>query len=708
METALHQRVAFFLSGNRVDGLGQIVTGQYRPALYARVSDLASLRYDLPLVLNGHSVRPFCSLSSTVDRALATLEGKPNFDRFARHAYLIEERIRRDLACEGYALHHAWQKAAEELSSEIGPEVMDSAQTVFRAFDCDGEIADLDAQLPFNVMHHVWAAVQDEKLARLRGRCQRLLYGLKDILAAEEMRSKAGRAPEKLKAGVGTGFSGAFDFEAMSSLLVEAAPPVHLPATRKQRIRALVEVLESQRFVPVADEVEEPYSFAFERCEDARTAYEARHPAAVEFVKALLVAELEVSGEYRDTVHDAYFADFGAHGLSAKDLADLPCYLICVDSKTMDPAEISQMMELLAAGLPFKVLAVTDDVLRPSRVAEGHVTLGLRNRQLVNSAMALNDVFVLQAPASHLFQMRKSLLAGMSYGGPALYSVFSGLNEHYRTVAPYLVAGAALESRAFPILVYNPAAGPDWASRFSIEGNPQLDQDWPTHEFAYEGPHLEAHRIELPFTLVDFLAGDDRFTHYFARLDSSDLEDPLVTVPEFMERTYDGIPDRVPTVALVDEDHLFLRAIPVERLMIEAERCRSMWRSLQELGGINNSHVREALSRKEVVATEEVTTTVQAAEETPVAAASAAPSSDEAYIETDRCTSCNECTNLNNKMFAYNENKQAFIKDVTAGTYRQLVEAAEGCQVSIIHPGKPRNPNEPGLDDLMRRAAAFA
>jgi hypothetical protein len=42
-----------------------------------------------------------------------------------------------------------------------------------------------------------------------------------------------------------------------------------------------------------------------------------------------------------------------------------------------------------------------------------------------------------------------------------------------------------------------------------------------------------------------------------------------------------------------------------------------------------------------------------------------------------------------------------------AGTYRQLVEAAESCQVSIIHPGKPRNPNEPGLDELLKRAEPF-
>jgi hypothetical protein len=82
-------------------------------------------------------------------------------------------------------------------------------------------------------------------------------------------------------------------------------------------------------------------------------------------------------------------------------------------------------------------------------------------------------------------------------------------------------------------------------------------------------------------------------------------------------------------------------------------------------------------------------------------------SSDDAYIETERCSSCNECILINNKMFAYNANKQAFIADLNVGTYRQLVEAAESCQVSVIHPGKPRNPDEPDLEELLKRAEPF-
>jgi len=42
-----------------------------------------------------------------------------------------------------------------------------------------------------------------------------------------------------------------------------------------------------------------------------------------------------------------------------------------------------------------------------------------------------------------------------------------------------------------------------------------------------------------------------------------------------------------------------------------------------------------------------------------------------------------------------------------AGSYKQLVEAAESCQVSIIHPGKPWDASEPGLEELQERAKAF-
>jgi hypothetical protein len=50
---------------------------------------------------------------------------------------------------------------------------------------------------------------------------------------------------------------------------------------------------------------------------------------------------------------------------------------------------------------------------------------------------------------------------------------------------------------------------------------------------------------------------------------------------------------------------------------------------------------------------------------------------------------------------------QAYIADADAGTFRQMVEAAENCQVSIIHPGVPRDADEANLDELIKRAELF-
>jgi len=79
----------------------------------------------------------------------------------------------------------------------------------------------------------------------------------------------------------------------------------------------------------------------------------------------------------------------------------------------------------------------------------------------------------------------------------------------------------------------------------------------------------------------------------------------------------------------------------------------------------------------------------------------------EPWIETARCTSCNECTNLNGRMFAYDENKQAYIKDPLAGTFAQMVQAAERCPAGIIHPGDPLNPKEKDLEKWIERAKPF-
>ncbi|MGA7323093.1 MAG: ferredoxin [Rhodomicrobium sp.] len=193
---------------------------------------------------------------------------------------------------------------------------------------------------------------------------------------------------------------------------------------------------------------------------------------------------------------------------------------------------------------------------------------------------------------------------------------------------------------------------------------------------------------------------------------------------EFLGRESNDFVEKVPTLSMVDSKNVLQAVIVDGKLIREARRCADVWRSLRELGGIRNSHAERVLAKERAAWAEQLqreqeacdqarvensAATVIMAPTTAVEPAEAEPkgSSDEPYIETPRCTSCDECTHINNKMFAYDANKQAYIADPDAGTYRHLVEAAESCQVAIIHPGKPRNPNEPGLEELMKRAETF-
>jgi len=99
----------------------------------------------------------------------------------------------------------------------------------------------------------------------------------------------------------------------------------------------------------------------------------------------------------------------------------------------------------------------------------------------------------------------------------------------------------------------------------------------------------------------------------------------------------------------------------------------------------------------------------------PAAAApAAAPAAEEdefmgnePYIDTLRCTSCDDCLKINPKVFIYNDEQQAEIGDASAGTYKQMVMAAEACPAECIHPGDPLNPKEKGLDKLLKRAEPF-
>jgi ferredoxin len=733
-----HQaQLAFHLTGKRPgEGLDAIERLKLRPALFVRYRDLSRLRYDFPVVLV-HGVKDDAfaqSLKSIVDRLLDEIAppGTEN-ERLRNHVLRLEREIR-TLVSGGNSgtLAQLWNAAAKRLGADSDELLEDSASRAGAALKVDGEVVDCDSALPIRLVTHGWRQVQDEKARQFRTTANRLSIKLSDILRADFVRSQAGQAAASLKAAVGAAHSNVFDFETMSRMLSKGAPQASLGKNRRQRIDWALSALSSQRFFPGSGSTVEAgdgtYAFVFDNCAEALAAYRERLPKMVEVAKAISIAELEIEGQYIEPRHDIFFAEFGKNALKPEDLALFPDYLVCIRAAEMAAAEYGELMALLAAGLPVKILVQNDDILQESLIGDGRLACGMRSVRLANMATGLNDVYVLQSSASHLVPFAPRIYRGLAYTGAALFSVFSGANRYTGDVPLYLVAAAAMESRAFPAFSYDPSAGADWASRFSVEGNPQPERDWPVHHFAYEDVEHQREASDLDFTFVDFIACDRRYVEHFARVPRAQWDGSMHPVADCIAHPPQRVPEEIPYILMTDGDDQLHRVIVSDQLVLEARRAGRMWKSLQELGGIHNSYAERLVARERqaweaehamaapravAAPPEPKASLAPAAAPAPakVAAAEAAveptPSSDEAYIETPRCTTCEECVRLNNRLFVYDDNKQAYIADVNAGTYRQLVEAAESCQVSIIHPGKPRNPNEPGLAELLKRAESF-
>ncbi|MDV7142737.1 ferredoxin [Tropicimonas sp. TH_r6] len=709
-----------------------------RPALYARFGDLAELRHDYPLVLIDRAegaplLRP---LSRIIDDTLQKVAPADLTGEALRQQVLrLEEDIRRKvMANEEGRLSDLWREAAAEMVEREGQapfgEIDNNLETARKKLPLDGMVIGCDAATPGKVLGHAWSAKQAAKARRFRKIVDGLILRLSDILKSDHMKSDEAHDAGALASAMGATADGEIDFGVLSDVLHRARPEDRLPADRVARIEHALRVLKEQPFFAPGrasdrgPERRDPYSYSFDNCSDALDAYRDRLPDVLEFTKAVTVAELEVENKYRPELHDPIFERFETSDLSAEQIGLLPSALVCLrDGETLS-AEIARSYEALACGLPITVLIQVDDLLGPTSPEPPQNSFGAGTARLAAMAMGLNNAFVLQTTAAHIHKMNDALERGMRYEGPALFCLYSGATPSMPEVAPYILSAAATESRAFPSFTYDPSAGDDWAARFDLAGNPQTDMDWPLHGFDYEDAEGQRVQEDQAFTFVDFAVCDRRYARFCHAIEHSEWSDEMLPVNVWLK--LDATQQRLhtPYVSVVNPKGGLFRVGIDGKITEAARRCLDGWKRLLETGGINNSHAIRALADDRLRREDEArkTTPVEHAEppapanaelataavEAEVEAPAVDPVSDGSpWIETPRCTTCNECVQTNSALFAYNGDMQAYIADPDAGTYRQIVEAAEGCQVSIIHPGLPRNPDEPDLEELIERAAAF-
>jgi ferredoxin len=610
---------------------------------------------------------------------------------------------------------------------------------------------------------------------------------LESLLRVEKSKSTEGNEPGSISSSVGPAGQH-LDSDALSGMLGERSHGSReMAADRRARIEAALETLQGWDGGPVlirfAGRVKNPW-FADQADVDIVESYEACATASELFLEdaerfgrlfaAMRIADLEIDDRYDPPVHDSWFANFDWQAFSDDELQLVTRAVALESADYLATDGLPTFSHLLGSRLPVAVLTWIRAYDNPA-VKPGDGPFDAYRFELANFGIGHRQVVVAQVSAARHEDLVAGFLCAMDSNRTSLHLVNRGTQTKSSRpiLEPWFVASAALESRAHPFLLINPDAGDHAAKRVRFDGNPQPDADWPVETLQYKAADGEETTMQLAFTFADYALLMPALHEHFRTVPAGFESDQLVTVADFLDAEGEGRDRLVPFVWGIDEDGVLVRLV-VSRALVFACRDRlNYWHGLQELAGIQNYYVEEAIERiieeqraamdaeREQLLKEHAealeTARSEAAGEAmgqlvdvlmgadlsgmvagggqlatmPAArpAETAAPpeaaeaeaaaevevaeepeeelSFDEPWLDTPSCTTCDDCMGINKMMFAYNDDKQAYLKDPKAGTYEDLVRAAEICPAKCIHPGKPLNPSEPNLEELMARAAPF-
>lgn len=616
------------------------------------------------------------------------------------------------------------------------------------------------------LMEGIVSAETSRRVVGFREEIDWLAARLSDLLRVEEEDSAEGQGAERLEHTVGGAFLNEFDFASLSHLLEEAP---HGPAmTEERRVRIwgiLSELTETsdRLYGHSATRDTDTIETAIEWANENKDLF-------TRLVRAVHMARLEVENRYRPQRHDHVFEAYSAASIDADLLRMRPPVIVHLDS-TQESGEWANVIQALGTAWPLRLLGtihrVFDDDGRlafESNLALSAVSLGnvfveqccLSDSMAYSAAVdAASSVagssFICVfsgADDTHpgLSRYMRSAIAGDTRAFPSFrYDPDTGSEWVHRfsataneqpeadwpeseidiekenvverhqiivTAADFLASDQRFADDFLPI-----AQGSDVEALVPVEEYLNLSGDARLNKIPFiltvdnEGNLFQTVVSARVAQAVDAVRTKWRMVQEWSGEKSSIADRQVVSAKKELSDAY--------KIDLEEARNEFENKLSESTESIARQVVENIASGLLGLGpmpeGFSSTSAairapfESRLPASSPAAEEEPSAAVQiaASEEEEQEEDDLAVSLDEAYIDTPLCTTCNECTDLNGVLFAYNENKQAYIKDIHAGTYRDLVMGAEKCPVKIIHPGKPLNLDEPELEEWIERAKPF-
>ena len=201
---------------------------------------------------------------------------------------------------------------------------------------------------------------------------------------------------------------------------------------------------------------------------------------------------------------------------------DKPLWCIGGDGAMFDIG-FQALSRLLASGMNIKVFVLDTQVYsntggqastssytgQNTKMSVHGKTIGgkqERRKEIAQIAMMHPRTYVAQTTCAHVNHFYKSVLGALEFDGPAIVVCYTTCQPEHG-VADNMAgeqARLAVDTRAFPLLIYDPRKGDTIKERLSLQGNPAVKDDW----YAIRRP-----RQQVDF--IDFARSEGRFAKHF-------------------------------------------------------------------------------------------------------------------------------------------------------------------------------------------------
>jgi pyruvate-ferredoxin/flavodoxin oxidoreductase len=463
--------------------------------------------------------------------------------------------------------------------------------------------------------------------------------------------------------------------------------------------------------------------------------------------KAIRQAELELAGEYRAQQHDDFFTYFNWQTFSDEEWLLCPPVVAIGGDGAMYDIGFQNMSRVLMTEMPIKIMVLDTQVYSNTggqactsgftgqvsdMAAYGKAWKGKSEirKEMGLIGMAHRNAYVMQGSIANITHLLEGYIEGLNSRRPTLFNIYASCQPEHGIAddASETQNKLAVESRAYPLFRFDPDAGTTFEECCSLDGNPAIDDDWPSYQLSYQDDQGTTQAMDLPMTFADFAVTEGRFRKHFRKAPPETWNENMTPLHDFLELDTDDREDMYPYIWGVDSRNRLMRVMVSEEIVRSSEDRRNYWRQLKSLAGIDRTvdedaivnQARAAMAQKlsasllGLVSSGDTSGLLDtaggiAANGTATAAVAGAPATDyePVWIDTPECQACDECTQINPKIFAYNDDKKAIIVDPRGGPYKDIVRAAEKCTSECIHPGTPFNAKESGLERLVKRAEKF-